>query len=122
MRCRSRARLDHTAVFGQGGEAPARLQGQQPIACRGQCQCGEWLPNLKSSKRAAHLARPVSLCMAMEDDKRGCKKKKRRDAAEIRQTATPFLDERYHRTRSGRRGSSKIEATNSTPRWTPRRE
>jgi hypothetical protein len=52
---------------------------------------------LKTSKRAAHLAGPVSLCMAMEDDKRGCKKKERRDAAEIRQKATPFLEERYHR-------------------------
>src|SRR4051794_18512729 len=55
----------------------------------------------------------------MEDDKRGCKKKERCDAAEIRQKATPFLERRHHRTRSGWRGWSTIEGTNPTPRWTP---
>jgi hypothetical protein len=33
------------------------------------------------------------LCVAMEDNKGGCKKEKRRDAAEVREKATPVSDQ-----------------------------
>src|SRR6185437_5879543 len=69
---------------------------QQQVACRDQSQCGEWLPSRKSPKRLTHLVWPVSLRMLMEDDKRGCKKKKRCDGAEVRNKAAPFSKQRYH--------------------------
>src|SRR5205085_568899 len=72
------------------------VEGQQHVACRGQSQRGEWLPSLKSPKRPTHLAWPVGLRMAMKDNKRGCKKKKRHNAAEVRKKATPLSQQRYH--------------------------
>src|SRR5580704_4373649 len=70
------------------------VQGQQQVACRGQSQRGEWLPSLKRPKRPTHLVWPVSLRVAMKDNKCGCKEKKRRDAAEIRKKAAPFSEQR----------------------------
>jgi hypothetical protein len=52
------------------------------------------MASLKSPKCPTHLAWPVSLCVAMEDNKGGCKKEKRYDAAEVREKATPVSDQR----------------------------
>jgi hypothetical protein len=34
--------------------------------------------------------------MAMKDEKCGCKKKQRRDTAEIRKKAAPFSEQKHH--------------------------
>jgi len=71
---------------------------------RGRESLRERLPSLKSPKCPTHLAWPVSLCVAMEDNKSGCKKEKRRDAADVREKATPIRDPPFDRPALGLSG------------------
>jgi hypothetical protein len=65
----------------------------------------------------------------MKDTKRGCKKKQRRDTAEVRKKAAPFSEQKYHPRRPSRRRSP-IGAIakdsgpflKQTPRFAARRE
>src|SRR5580700_8020242 len=90
-------------ISGEGGERDATIgqcpsnvakrqhviEGQQQIACCGQSQRGERLPSLEIPECSAHLAWPVYLCVPMEDNECCGKKEKRRDAADVREEATP---------------------------------
>jgi hypothetical protein len=58
--------------------------------------------------------------MLMEDDKRGCKKKKRCDAADVWKKAAPFSEQRYHqRPPSRHRSPIGVTANDSGPLLNP---
>ena len=111
--------LGHAKPFSISDTAPAQsstAEGAQ--AHRNRCckpaatkpVAGERLPSLKSPECPTHLARPVGVCVAMEDSERGGKQEKRRDTADVREKAAPVRHPPFRRPDLGPLGLRRRES------------